>query len=98
VRRAGIPGVAFTVRPRFGVRDSLKAEGPDAFQESYRRYQEARARYGAEAQDWQLLLLVDSEQGTGILWGDVGQLYYVIRKDDLRQRKFENAWMVFDCY
>jgi uncharacterized protein YwqG len=68
------------------------------FRESNRRSEEVRKRVGAGAQDWQLLLLVDSEQSADILWGDVGQIYFVIRKDDLRRRAFENVWMLYDCY
>ncbi len=49
-------------------------------------------------QDWHSLFQVDSEQSAGILWGDMGRLYYLIRGDDLRSRTFENVWMEFDCY
>jgi uncharacterized protein YwqG len=52
----------------------------------------------AAMQDWQSLFLVDSEQSTDILWGDMGHLYYLIRKDDLQKRAFEDVWMEFDCY
>jgi uncharacterized protein YwqG len=52
----------------------------------------------AAMQNWQSLLLVDSEQSADILWGDMGRLYYLIRKDDLQKRAFENVWMEFDCY
>jgi uncharacterized protein YwqG len=52
----------------------------------------------AAMQDWQSLFLVDSEQSAGILWGDMGHLYYLIRKNDLQKRAFENVWMEFDCY
>jgi hypothetical protein len=47
----------------------------------------------AARQDWQSLFLVDSEQSADILWGDMGRIYYLIRKDDLQKRAFENIWM-----
>ncbi len=38
------------------------------------------------ASDWQLLLQIDSdEKNTGMMWGDVGRLYFWIRKDDLKK-------------
>jgi uncharacterized protein YwqG len=52
----------------------------------------------AAMQDWQSLFLVDSEQSADILWGDMGRLHYLIRKDDLQKRAFEKVWMEFDCY
>jgi uncharacterized protein YwqG len=52
----------------------------------------------AAMQDWQSLFLVDSEQSADIPWGDMGRLYYLIRKDDLQKRAFDNVWMEFDCY
>ena len=50
------------------------------------------------ADDWILLLQLDSDENAGIMWGDCGMLYYWIRKDDLEQRRFENAWMTLQCY
>ncbi len=52
----------------------------------------------AAMEDWQSLFLVDSEQSADIVWGDMGRLYYLIRKEDLRKRAFEKVWMEFDCY
>jgi uncharacterized protein YwqG len=49
-------------------------------------------------QDWHSLFLVDPEQSADILWGDMGRLYYLIRKADLQKRAFENVWMESDCY
>jgi len=52
----------------------------------------------AAMQEWQSLFLVDSEESADIFWGDMGRLYYLIRRDDLQKRAFENVWMEFDCY
>ena len=49
------------------------------------------------ADDWMLLLQVDSDDAAQMMWGDVGRLYYWIRKQDLAARRFEQAWMVLQC-
>jgi len=50
------------------------------------------------ATDWQLLLQIDSdEENAGMMWGDVGRIYFWIRKQDLQKRAFENVWMVLQC-
>ena len=55
-------------------------------------YKEGRKR-GLECgvDDWRLLLQVDSDARSGMTWGDVGRLYFLIREDDLRKRKFDKA-------
>jgi len=52
----------------------------------------------AGAGDWELLFQVDSEEATEMIWGDVGRLYFLIRKQDLAARAFEKTWMVWDCH
>lgn len=47
--------------------------------------------------DWRLLLQVDSEEAVGMLWGDVGRLYYWIRDEDLRLGNFAGTWLVLQC-
>ena len=55
----------------------------------------------AGAQDWILLLQIDSDdnrqEGPGWMWGDVGRLYFWIRKQDLRARNFDAVWMFLQC-
>lgn len=48
--------------------------------------------------DWRLLLQVDSDEDVGMMWGDVGRIYFWIRHDDLKARNFENVWFVLQCY
>lgn len=40
---------------------------------------------------WQLLLQLDSDDTTGMRWGDTGRIYFWIRDQDLRQRDFERV-------
>ena len=53
--------------------------------------------FRSQARDWRLLLQVPSAEPAGMMWGDVGCLYYWIREDDLRARRFERAWMILQC-
>ena len=50
------------------------------------------------AAEWELLLQVDSEGGIGMEWADSGRLYFLIHRRDLKQRCFEKAWMILQCY
>lgn len=49
------------------------------------------------AAEWRLLLQIDSDDETGMMWGDVGRLYFWVRKDDAKRCDFSNAWMVLQC-
>jgi uncharacterized protein YwqG len=56
-----------------------------------------RAALGAGAVQWRLLLQVDSDQDAGMLWGDVGRIYYWIRAQDLAARRLGQAWLILQC-
>ncbi len=56
-----------------------------------------RAALEAGARDWRLLLQVDSEDDAGMMWGDVGRLYYWIRRQDLKKAEFGNTWVILEC-
>ena len=47
--------------------------------------------------DWMLLLQIDSDDDAGFMWGDVGMLYFWIKKEDLEKSNFENVWMILQC-
>ncbi|MBM3476681.1 MAG: DUF1963 domain-containing protein [Armatimonadetes bacterium] len=49
------------------------------------------------AADRQLLLQIDSDPNTGMMWGDVGKLYYLMHSEDLRNRNFDAAWLILQC-
>jgi len=46
---------------------------------------------------WQLLLQVDSEEDAGMQWGDVGRLYFMIRRSDLANRDWSEVWFSLQC-
>jgi uncharacterized protein YwqG len=53
----------------------------------------------AGAADWVLLLQIDTdEKGPGWMWGDVGRLYYWIRRQDLAVCDFSQIWATEQCY
>ncbi len=47
--------------------------------------------------DWQLLLQIDSDDDTAMMWGDSGTLYFWIRSQDLAKRDFSKVWMILQC-
>lgn len=61
------------------------------------RYRQLAFPGDAEAPDWRLLLQLDSESDAGMMWGDQGKLYFMIREQDLRTLSFEKTWMDWRC-
>lgn len=51
-----------------------------------------------DLQEWVLLLQLDTDTKTGMMWGDCGRLYFWIKKEDLQNKNFNNVWMIFQCY
>ncbi len=50
------------------------------------------------AAEWSLLWQVGSDEETlGFMWGDTGNLFVLIRDEDLRARRFEQAWVILQC-
>lgn len=48
---------------------------------------------------WRLLLQIDSEEEkTGIMFGDVGRLYFWIREEDLAEQRFDRVVCEMQCY
>ncbi len=48
----------------------------------------------AGADDWRLLLQLETDEETGWFWVDGGRLYYWIRIQDLRAGRFDRVWMI----
>jgi len=49
------------------------------------------------AVDWRCVLQLDSDEAIGWMWGDVGRLYFWMTETDIAERRFENAWLIFQC-
>jgi uncharacterized protein YwqG len=61
-------------------------------------YQDARRKQlEAGADDWVLLLQLDSDDTGVFMWGDSGMLYYWIRSEDIAERRFNRVWMTMQC-
>lgn len=65
----------------------------DASYRDHPRYAELEPGAG----DWTLLLQIDSDDAAGMMWGDVGMIYYWIRRKDLARGAFERVWLVLQC-
>ena len=64
----------------------------------YKGNHDARAKAMRRgAKDWRLLFQVDTDDDAGMMWGDVGRVYFWIKSADLAERDFENVWPVLQC-
>jgi uncharacterized protein YwqG len=52
----------------------------------------------ATANEWLLLAQIGTDEGAQMMWGDNGQLYVRIRREDLVARRFEAARLILQCY
>ena len=92
----GFPGVLQTTKTRHGVNPFTK-EGitiPGNTLDGVPADVLALLRTKAE---WRLLLQLDSDDELGWCWGDMGTLYFWIREDDLRARRFDRVWLQLQC-
>lgn len=61
-------------------------------------YEDPRAEALAKgAGEWVLLLQIDTDDGTGMMWGDCGLLYFWIKRDDFLKAHFDDVWMILQC-
>lgn len=51
-----------------------------------------------QASEMILLLQLDTDDRTGMMWGDAGRLYFWIHRDDLAARRFDEVLMELQCY
>jgi uncharacterized protein YwqG len=62
-------------------------------------YNDPRAKMlEPNAKNWRLLLQIDSNDENGMMWGDVGRIYFWIKKDDLLNKEFDKSWIILQCY
>ncbi|MFI1969607.1 hypothetical protein BLA24_15270 [Streptomyces cinnamoneus] len=50
-----------------------------------------------ESLRWVLLAQIDSDDDAGMMWGDCGALYWLIRREDLAERRFDRAMFTWQC-
>lgn len=51
----------------------------------------------SDQDNWVVLLQLDTDDRPGWMWGDVGMLYFLIRKDALARCEFDKAWCILQC-
>ncbi|GAA2329297.1 YwqG family protein [Streptomyces caniferus] len=54
-------------------------------------------RIEEEALGWVLLAQFDSDDDADMMWGDCGVLYWLIRPQDLAERRFDRAMFTWQC-
>lgn len=54
--------------------------------------------YAKPDRDWKLLLQIDSDDDSKIMWGDVGVANFFITPEDLAKRDFSKVIYNWDCY
>ena len=47
--------------------------------------------------NWNLLLQIDSNDEIDMMWVDSGRIYLWITDENLKNRKFENSWLILQC-
>ena len=50
-----------------------------------------QAKLAEEARRWILLAQFDSDESTDLVWGDCGTLFWLMRPEDLTERRFDRA-------
>ena len=61
-------------------------------------YADPRAKaLEATADQWRLLAQIDSDDAAGMMWGDLGRLYFWITDDALARRAFDECWVILQC-
>ena len=64
----------------------------------YYPYRESDAFIDVKADESPVLLFqMDSESKKNIMWGDLGVARFLIKRSDLKARRFEKAYLVWDC-
>ncbi len=61
--------------------------------------EQEREEIWEKSKDWMLLFQVGTIDGYDgeYRWGDQGNLYFWIKKQDLKMRNFENVWLILQC-
>ena len=52
------------------------------------------------SKDWILLFQMDTVETDDyeVMFGDSGHIYFWIKKEDLKNKNFEDIWLILQCY
>ena len=66
--------------------------------ESYPKQYQKEIR--SASKDWILLFQMDTVETTDyeLMFGDCGHIYFWIKKEDLKNKNFDNIWLILQCY
>lgn len=61
---------------------------------------EAQNTFKENCNQWQLLFQLDTVTTNHfeLMFGDSGRIYYYIKKEDLKKSKFDDCWLILQCY
>ena len=61
---------------------------------------EEKAEIKEASAEWMLLMQLDSvlNDEIDLCFGDSGKIYFMIRKQDLAALKFDDAWLILQCF
>lgn len=70
------------------------------YSEYYKMTEEMKAEVNAHIKDWILLFQFDTieTENYELMFGDSGTIYFYIRKEDLKNRNFDNVKLIMQCY
>lgn len=62
--------------------------------------EEEKERMLLASKQWELLFQMStvSVEGYELMFGDCGNIYFYIRKQDLQDRNFDNVWLILQCF
>lgn len=75
----------------------LRLEGIGSEQEA-ERIEAKGNKLRSAANDWRLLLQLDSDPMADFGWADSGRLYFWIRKADLAAKRFDRCWLILQSH
>lgn len=55
-------------------------------------------RLAADQREWRLLLQLASDDSLGWMWGDLGNLYWWMREEDIRAGRWDAGWFQLQCH
>ncbi|WP_226537306.1 YwqG family protein [Fictibacillus halophilus] len=55
-------------------------------------------RTNVDEDDYTLLLQLDYDEELDFIWGDVGKVYFIIKKDDLKNGNFKDVLVTWQCH